>query len=374
MHRQEEPDQRRLGDIVLHEPIAGHVGAAHLHARRLERRRGRGQPERLAPQVVGGNQQSTHEWIILRCSPPETWLPTETVDWTADRDCRLPTADCRLSYALTHVRRRSAARSGLFRPPARTLDALLHRDVGALQLLRHARVPHPVHDRAGQRGRAGLRGCATRRRSTAPTPAASGAPRSSAAGSPTACSASTAACSSAASSSRRPLHAGVQVAAVLLHRPRPDRHRHRPAEAERQHARRLALSRRATRAATPGSRSSTWGSTSARSSGRSSPAIWRSASTGTRLRVGRRRHGCSASMQYVARAKAAAATAMARLQRDPHAGRRRRHDRQRRRRDAGDERERRLSPQPSGSGSARSSSSSWPRCSSGAPTSRPDRR
>ena len=61
VHGQEEPNQRRLGDIVLHEPIAGHVGAAHLHARRLERRRGRGQPERLTPQVVGGDQQSTHE-------------------------------------------------------------------------------------------------------------------------------------------------------------------------------------------------------------------------------------------------------------------------------------------------------------------------
>ena len=78
----------------------------------------------------------------------------------------------------------------------------------------------------------------------------------------------------------RPLHAGVQGAPLLLHRPRPDRRRHRPAEAERQHARRLALSRRATRAATPDSRSSTWGSTSARSSVRSSPGTWRSASTG----------------------------------------------------------------------------------------------
>ena len=35
-----------------------------------------------------------------------------------------------------------------FGPPARTGHALLHRDVGALQLLRHARHPGAVHDRA----------------------------------------------------------------------------------------------------------------------------------------------------------------------------------------------------------------------------------
>ena len=60
-----------------------------------------------------------------------------------------------------------------------------------------------------------------------------------------------------------------------------DRRRHRTAEAEREHGRRIALRARRHRGATPGSRSSTWASTSARSSGRSSPATSRSASTGT---------------------------------------------------------------------------------------------
>ena len=78
----------------------------------------------------------------------------------------------------------------------------------------------------------------------------------------------------------RTLRARLQGAALLLRRPRADRRRHRPAQAERQHARRLALRSRAIPGATPASRSSTWASTSARSSGRSSPAISRNASTG----------------------------------------------------------------------------------------------
>ena len=45
----------------------------------------------------------------------------------------------------------------LLRASAGTLDPVLHRDVGALQLLRHARAAHPVHDGAGRGRRAGLR-------------------------------------------------------------------------------------------------------------------------------------------------------------------------------------------------------------------------
>ena len=65
--------------------------------------------------------------------------------------------------------RRARTRHQLLRPPARALDPVLHRDVGALQLLRHARAPHPVHDGAGGRGRAGVRHRQGRRRSTAST-------------------------------------------------------------------------------------------------------------------------------------------------------------------------------------------------------------
>ena len=44
------------------------------------------------------------------------------------------------------------------RTPSRARDPLSHRDVGALQLLRHARLPHPLHDRTGGRRRSGLGG------------------------------------------------------------------------------------------------------------------------------------------------------------------------------------------------------------------------
>src|SRR2546422_5371958 len=40
----------------------------------------------------------------------------------------------------------SPARVVVVRSPPRSRHALLHRDVGAVQLLRDARVPHPVHD------------------------------------------------------------------------------------------------------------------------------------------------------------------------------------------------------------------------------------
>ena len=58
----------------------------------------------------------------------------------------------------------------------------------------------------------------------------------------------------------------------LLRRARVRRHRNGPPQAQHQRDRRAALRRRRTRAARPGSRSSTWGSTSARSSRRSCAA------------------------------------------------------------------------------------------------------
>ena len=65
----------------------------------------------------------------------------------------------------------------------------------------------------------------------------------------------------------------------VLSRARADRHRHRPAQAEHQRDGGPALPRRRHRAATPGSRSTTWASTSAPSSRRSSAAGWRRASS-----------------------------------------------------------------------------------------------
>ena len=65
------------------------------------------------------------------------------------RSARLPS----MSMPMRAVESRPyrGGRSIVLRAPARTLDALLHRDVGALQLLRHARLPHPVHGRARSR-------------------------------------------------------------------------------------------------------------------------------------------------------------------------------------------------------------------------------
>ena len=67
---------------------------------------------------------------------------------------------------------------------------------------------------------------------------------------------------------RRPLQLAVPIAGDRSTRARADRARHRPAQAEHQRHRRAAVRGRRTCAATPASRSSTWGSTSARSSGR----------------------------------------------------------------------------------------------------------
>src|SRR5438067_1799896 len=50
------------------------------------------------------------------------------------------------------------------RSPPRSRHALLHRDVGAVQLLRDARVPHPVRHGVARVGRAGIRRPAWRER------------------------------------------------------------------------------------------------------------------------------------------------------------------------------------------------------------------
>ena len=134
-------------------------------------------------------------------------------------------------------------RSRVLRPSARPLHALLHRDVGALQLLRHARAAHPVHDRAprGRRPRA-----STRRR-----PARSTALYTSMV------YLMTLPGGWIADRADRPAHApcsyggiliacghfsmAVPVADDVLPRPRADRHRHRPAQRQHQRHRRPAV-------------------------------------------------------------------------------------------------------------------------------------
>ena len=160
-----------------------------------------------------------------------------------------------------------------FGHPKRPLHALLHRDVGALQLLRDAGAAHPVHDRAARRRRA--RASTPRRPapSTGPTSRWSTSPRFRADGSPTGSWASggrrsTAACSScwATSASRSPRMT------IVLHRPRPGDAGHRPAQAQHQHHGGRAVHAGTTSGATPASRSTTWGSTPAPSSRRWSAA------------------------------------------------------------------------------------------------------
>ena len=73
---------------------------------------------------------------------------------------------------------RIAVGSRVLRSSARPLHAVLHRDVGALQLLRHARVPDALHGRARQPPADSASPTRTPPRSTAPTPAASGERRS----------------------------------------------------------------------------------------------------------------------------------------------------------------------------------------------------
>ena len=185
----------------------------------------------------------------------------------------------------------------MVRPSARTLHALLHRDVGALQLLRHARAAHPVHGRADRRRRASDSTTSTAARSTASTPS------------------SVYLIGAARRLDRRPLP-----------RPLPRRARRRHASSPLGHFcmafptlpffylglvlivlgtgllkpnvsthRRHALPQRTIRAATPASRSSTWASTSARSSRRSSAAASARRSTGTAASAPPASAWCSAS-------------------------------------------------------------------------------
>ena len=160
------------------------------------------------------------------------------------------------------------ARPRVLRSSPRPLDAVLHRDVGALQLLRHAGAPDPVHDRAGgdrrPRVRHGGRGRGLRplhldgvhehaARRLARRPRHRPAPRGALRRHP---------------DRQRPLQHGVPVARHVLSRPVPDRHRHRAAQGQRQRASSDSSMDRGTRAAMPGSRSSIWGSISGRSSRR----------------------------------------------------------------------------------------------------------
>ncbi len=129
----------------------------------------------------------------------------------------------------------------VLRTSARPDDAVLHRDVGALQLLRDASAPDALHGRVGRQGRPwvrrsirgsdlrsvhldGVHGDAARRlgRGPADRPTPGGPlwrhP-----------------------DRERPLQHGIPHARDVLSRPLPHRHRHRPSQGEHQRPRRHAL-------------------------------------------------------------------------------------------------------------------------------------
>ena len=149
VHGQEEGDEVGRADRVLAAGVLRDRSTQrHLDARRAQPRRRRRQPERLAAQVVGANRSAGP------CTSPIVILQLND---RLSHACRRLTSIRRCDQLPPIRRRRRPTRSRLLRPSARALHAVLHRDVGALQLLRHARAAHPVHDRAGRQRRARVR-------------------------------------------------------------------------------------------------------------------------------------------------------------------------------------------------------------------------
>src|SRR5262245_47375637 len=68
---------------------------------------------------------------------PKGWRP---ISYVLTRTLRMPRQSL---YSSGDDDDDDRSRSEFLRPSARAVDALLHRDVGALQLLRHARAAHP---------------------------------------------------------------------------------------------------------------------------------------------------------------------------------------------------------------------------------------
>ena len=253
VHRQVKGDEIGRAEDTVGELLLRRIDARDRQALGAQPGRSRRQAERLPAHFVGADEDAAHHDTII-------------VFFRHHACCR---------------RGRAPARSRVLRPPARPVDALLHRDVGALQLLRDARAAHPVHDGAGRRRRTRLRHGRRRRRLR---PVHVDGVHDQPAGRLDRRSPDRPAPRRALRRHHhrvRPFQHGVSVADHVLSRPRAHRRRHRTAQGQRRGHRRRALRAERCAGATPAFRSTTWASTSARSSRRSSAATSGSASTGT---------------------------------------------------------------------------------------------
>ena len=145
----------------------------------------RGSPGVGDPDVPRGAQE-LHVLGKLRRARADGWQDRPRRARRHPEEAKDPDHD---GYRPARPARRRAARRRhpLLRASPRPLDPVLHRDVGALQLLRHARAPDPVHDGPG-RDRAGLGSIPPRpARSTRCTSARFTCSRCPADGSPTGC-------------------------------------------------------------------------------------------------------------------------------------------------------------------------------------------
>src|SRR5204862_6016230 len=125
--------------------LARGIHALHLDACLLQPCGGRRQPEWLSAEVVRRYEQNSHSG---HCTGQLPTTNSQPPSW------KLVVGSWELFFVHGDAGRRTIRtsrtirtnRTRVFRPPAWTFDAFLHGDVGALQLLRDARVPHLLHD------------------------------------------------------------------------------------------------------------------------------------------------------------------------------------------------------------------------------------
>src|SRR5256885_5141695 len=111
--------------------------------------------KRCARRLASCSKRSTN-------SPPCCAVPCRTSTISTSRNGRGGSARCcaRPSTSTPHPKTTCSTDerpAPVLRSPARPLHAVFHRDVGALQLLRDAGIPHPVHDESARFHRSACR-------------------------------------------------------------------------------------------------------------------------------------------------------------------------------------------------------------------------